>query len=102
MSKGPTLNPTPTQTTRPRQIHTEQRQLICLECAYELDAIAVALPSMVPDSEDARGAHLLVRGMSARLRQLSTILVRAIDDDHETNERLEQLLLVRYASRQKE
>ena len=78
-------------------IHREERQLICLECAWELDALAVALPDMVRNISGAHGSYHAVRGMSARLRQLAGILMSAIGDEQETDEHLERVLKVRDA-----
>jgi hypothetical protein len=71
----------------------EQRQMVCLQAAWEIDAIARALPGLVPELEDDhQNPHLLVRAMAGRLLRLSKALMGALGDDVETTERLERIV----------
>lgn len=70
----------------------EKRQLLCLEVAWEIDAMARVLPGMVPNSDEGNGAHFLARAMAGRLLRLSKVLMPALGDDSETTASLERII----------
>ena len=63
------------------------RQLVCLQAAWELDALADILPGIVSDSFSA---HLAVRGIAARICTLSQVLMSGLSDDLKTQAGLER------------
>ena len=72
----------------------------CLEAAYELDAIAGLLPSSVPRRDEvSMQAHLVVRGLSDRIKRLSSVLLSGLDDEAE---QLHELELCVFGAAQKE
>ena len=42
----------------------EKRQFLCLEVAWEIDAMARVLPDLVPNTDEGYGHHFLVRAMA--------------------------------------
>jgi len=68
------------------------RRLVCLEAAWEIDALARLLPSIVPRIDDTLEEFLQVRGIAARLRSISTVLMSACSDDQEATENLRKKL----------
>jgi hypothetical protein len=57
------------------------RKRIAMEAVWELDALATVLPTVVPHIEEDQGPHYAVRGIAARLKVLSQVLMSALDDD---------------------
>lgn len=72
----------------------EQRQRLCLEVAWEMDAIARVLPELVPNVDGDNGAHFVTRAMSGRLLRLSSVLMSMFDGDAETVAELAELAKV--------
>ena len=70
----------------------EKRQFLCLEVAWEIDAMARVLPDMVPNTDEGYGHHFLVRAMAGRLLRLSYVLMGALGDDAETTESLARII----------
>ena len=62
---------------------SEQYTRIFLEVAWEIDALARALPSLVPCVADHVPAdpHFVVRAMSGRLLRLSGVLMGMADNE---------------------
>ena len=52
-----------------------------LEAAWELEALASILPSLVPCTADSGPAHFAVRGIADRIRRLSCAAMSALSDD---------------------
>lgn len=52
-----------------------------LEAAWELEALAGILPSLVPCTADSGPAHFAVRGIADRIRRLSCATMSAMSDD---------------------
>ena len=72
---------------------SERRMMACLEAAWEIDALARILPDQIPDIEECRSAHLVVRGIAGRLLRLTSLLMSGIgeggdDGDIEVLERI--------------
>lgn len=61
---------------------SETRHRLCLEVAWEIDAIARVLPDLVPCGADQPAAdpHFVVRALAGRLLRLSGVLMGAVDD----------------------
>lgn len=57
----------------------EKRLQVCLEVAWELDALAMALPG-VAESAEVNSPHLVVRGIAGRIKQLAGVLMSGLDD----------------------
>lgn len=72
----------------------KDRHTVCLEAAWELEALAFLLPGLVPNIDEAHGAYHAVRGISGRLVVLSNILMAALGDEAEKTKRLERKVLV--------
>lgn len=68
----------------------ERRRVACLEAAWEMDAIARALPGMV--NRDEHFGHLQVRAMAGRLLRLSSVIMSGLDDDVVDTEHLERII----------
>lgn len=54
---------------------TNERQMLCMEVAWEIDALARKLPDLVPLVADDGGAHFLVRAIAGRLLRLTSVLM---------------------------
>ena len=66
---------------------SSERQLVCLQAAWELDALAEILPRIVPGSISA---HLAVRGIAARIGALSQVVMLGLSDDLKPQAELER------------
>lgn len=63
---------------------TEPHRRLCLEVAWEIDALARVLPGLVPCVADGpRGTdpHFVVRAMAGRLLRSSHVLMGVADND---------------------
>lgn len=70
-----------------------RRQDLCLEIAWEIEAIARALPGMVPTNDSGDTApHFMARAMGGRLLALADVLSRALGDESEDTARLERVI----------
>lgn len=54
------------------------RHMVCLQAAWELEALTLLLPGLVPDDEPS---HLTVRGIAGRIRSLSRVLISGLSDE---------------------
>lgn len=59
----------------------EQHKKLCLEVAWEIDAISRVLPGLVPCVAENTDQHFVVRAMAGRLLRLSGVLVGLADDE---------------------
>lgn len=66
------------------------RHALCLEAAWELEALAYLLPDLVPNIDEAHGAYHAVRGIAGRIVDLSNVLMAALGDDAEKTHDLER------------
>ena len=74
---------------------SHKRLNVCLEAAWEIDALADLLPTIVPCSDElSTPAHLVVRGMADRIKRLSIVLMSGLHDDAATLEALERKVFV--------
>ena len=71
---------------------SEIHRKLCLEVAWEIDAMARVLPDLVPNTDEGYGHHFLVRAMAGRLLRLSYVLMGALGDDAETTESLARII----------
>jgi len=69
---------------------SRERKMVCLESAWELEALANILPGLVPNVTEAEGAHYAVRGIADRIRRLSHVLMGGLFDEDETVKDLER------------
>lgn len=77
---------------RPSVTLSGKRHRVCLEVAWELDALARLLPDLVPNIEEAHGAHHAVRGIAGRFLRLAEALMGAMDSPAYLDEHLEQII----------
>ena len=68
---------------------SEERRLVCLEAAWELEAMANVLPSLVPIYLPC---HFVLRGLSDRIRRLSDVVVSGLSDEEDPLEKLERMV----------
>lgn len=68
------------------------RQLVCLECAWELEALAKLLPEHVPYEDGVQNAHYAIRGISSRIKQLSAVLMNGLGDESVSTESMRQVV----------
>ena len=68
------------------------RHIVLMEAAFELEALAFALPVLVADVEG--GARYAVRGVSGRLLQLAQSLMSGLDDQLAETSDLERIVRV--------
>ena len=73
---------------------SRERKIICLEAAWELEALARLLSTIVPNIEGAHDAHHAVRGISGRIKSLSGVLMSGLDDNVCTIDKLELEVMV--------
>ena len=66
---------------------------VCLEAAWELEALAQVLPGLVPCTADSGPAHFAVRGIADRIRRLSCAAMSALSDDLHPLEDLQRTVL---------
>ena len=70
-----------------------RRQDLCLEIAWEIEAIARAMPGLVPTTDGGdNGPHFLARAMGGRLLALSGALSCALSDEEEPTAKLERVI----------
>lgn len=67
----------------------EARRTVCLEAAYEIEALAEVLPGLV-SSGGSDNMHRIVRGISARLLSLSGVIMSGIGDESESTKKLQR------------
>lgn len=70
-----------------------ERLLVCLEALWEIEVLAGMLPGLVP--EEVHCAHLAVRGVACRLRDLSRAVMSGLDDAVLATADLERRVLMR-------
>lgn len=68
--------------------------MVCLEAAWELEALAFVLPTLVPNIDEGSGAYYAVRGIASRVLALSNMLMSALDDQVKTTRDLESIIFV--------
>jgi|JI10StandDraft_1071094.scaffolds.fasta_scaffold276694_2 hypothetical protein len=74
---------------------SKARRDICMDAAYELDAIAAMLPSAVEKSDEvAMASHLRVRCMAARVQALAIVLMSGLLDEAVTTQELQSKVIV--------
>lgn len=71
----------------------KDRHTVCLQSAWELEALAFVLPTLVPNDADS-GAHYAVRGIASRVLALSNVLIAALGDEVQTTRDLEAITFV--------
>ena len=74
---------------------SNERLMVCLECVWELDALAMLLPDIVPVNPDGHNEkHFAVRGVAGRIKQLAGVLVAGLGDSMEETGQLHDLVRV--------
>lgn len=71
---------------------------VCLEAAWELEALAGILPSLVPMTAESGPAHFAVRGIADRIRRLSCATMSGLSDDLHPLVDLQRTVLVTRSS----
>ena len=72
------------------------RSHLCLEATWEIEALALALPDLIPDSDEASAVRLVVRGIAARIMQLNSAVMGGINDEHDTVKRLHHVVTLKF------
>jgi hypothetical protein len=72
------------------------RSGLCLDATWEIEALALALPGLIPDTDENNAACLLVRGVAARIVQLNSAVMGGINDDLETVNRLHRVITLKF------
>lgn len=78
-----------------KSVHLDEaRALVCMEAAWEIDALAALLAGQTvdPDSVDVMQHLLVLRGVCCRVRRLSSVLMSAIGEADLPTERLERVV----------
>ena len=70
----------------------DPRQMLCLEAAWEIEALSRVLPVLVPNDAENNGAHFVVRALAGRLLRLSHVLMGALGDNAETTDELARVI----------
>ena len=74
---------------------SKARHLICMEVAWELEALAYVLPTVTTNSDhDGLRSGFVVRGIASRFVSLANMLMAALSDDVQTIEKLTCQVLV--------
>ena len=74
---------------------SQGRQRACLEAAWEIEALALLLPRL--DLSEEPVAALQLRGVAARLAELSRVVMTGLDDQGVAEQDLRRQLLLRCA-----
>lgn len=69
-----------------------ERQLVCLEALWEIEAIARALPFIEFDDENSNSSELVLRGLAARLITLSCAAMSGVEEGSVTTSDLNRKL----------
>ena len=72
----------------------KDRHTVCLHAAWELEALAFLLPTLVPNIDEEPTAHYAVRGIASRVLALSNVLMAALCDEVQTTRDLEAITFV--------
>lgn len=83
---------TDTKAADPELTLSHARKMVCLEAAWEIDALARALPGQVPNIAECAEAGLVVRGIAGRLLRLAFVLMSGLDEDDEPTGTLEKVI----------
>lgn len=70
------------------------RQMVCLEVVWEIDAIARALPSLVPESDHTLQLHLVMRALASRMIALTEVMTGCLMEPGTTTKELKSVVLV--------
>ncbi|PJC21604.1 MAG: hypothetical protein CO065_02380 [Comamonadaceae bacterium CG_4_9_14_0_8_um_filter_57_21] len=73
---------------------SRERLTVCLTVAWELEALAMVLPGIVPLDASHGGSHYVVRGMAGRLKQLAGVLMSGLGDSVEETKDLNSTVMV--------
>ena len=74
---------------------TEQRSSLCIEAAWELEQLAYLLPTLMGGgSVDELRSGFVVRGVAARIVNLSEAICAALTDRAATTEALKRKVMV--------
>ena len=75
---------------------SSERSYLCLEATWEIDALARALPDLIPDTEENMATRLVVRGFAARIAQLSDAVMGGINDQLEPTAKLQRIVTLKF------
>jgi hypothetical protein len=67
------------------------RRSVCLQAAWEIDALARILPDHVPPDEHQ--AHMVIRGLAVRISNLAEQLMAGLGDGMVTTREIERRVL---------
>jgi len=72
------------------------RSRLCLEATWEIESLALALPDLVPNTEENNAARHLVRGIAARIFELNAALMGGLNDELETVKSIHRAVTLKY------
>lgn len=67
------------------------RAMVCLEAAWQLDALADLIANTVEPAEDSQ-SHIAVEAMCARMRRLAATVMSAVGEPEMQTESLRRIL----------
>ncbi len=70
----------------------QQRQNLCIEAVWEIEAIARTLPNLAEIVDDDFNRRLVVRDMAGRLLRLTGVLLDGLGDSNVSTEDLNSIL----------
>lgn len=70
------------------------RQMVCLESAWEIEALAILLSTLVPCDDENLTTHFQSRCIASRLKILSVVIMSGLDDVIETTAHLKNKVFV--------
>lgn len=72
----------------------EQRRTVMLQALWEIEALARALPGLVPMSHgNTPGPSLAVRGIASRMAELALAVMDGVDDDAVETSHIENIVM---------
>ena len=92
-------NPSASPAAESSQAFDQERQDLCLEAVWELDALAHLLPYQVSKWDDG-SARFVVRGIAARIMHLTSMLMDGLGDPNVTNREIERKVMLEGPSTQ--
>lgn len=67
-----------------------ERQHVCLEAVWEIDALAKMLPGVVPKTIE--GEYLVVRAIAGRMLRLTSALMSGLGEDATTTDEISRIV----------
>jgi hypothetical protein len=75
---------------------SDARQSVCLESAWEIDALATLLSTLIPRDDENLTTHFHVRCVASRIRTLSFVIMAGLGDIVEETKNLKNQVFVKH------